>query len=189
MILTLEGIPVQQKRMKSSTRGGFSRIYDPSSKDKKRISDEIRELFEGKMLKHPIVSFIFYMPIPKSLPKKVIREFEQESTKHEKTPDVDNLVKLYLDCLTGIAFENDNCVQLGACTKVYSSKPRTVINLEESNVRFLFPTDLTVPALKFDAQSSSAKPSLPSSTNHSWLVDRRFPDSSIPDSTSPSSPE
>jgi len=51
--------------------------------------------------------------------------------KHVKKPDVDNLIKLYLDVLSGIAFEDDNCVSLGSAIKIYSLMPKTVITICE----------------------------------------------------------
>lgn len=53
--------------------------------------------------------------------------------KHVKKPDVDNLVKLYLDVLSGLVFEDDNCVSLGTCIKVYSDNPKTIIYIEETD--------------------------------------------------------
>lgn len=51
--------------------------------------------------------------------------------KHLKKPDIDNLIKLYLDVLVGTVLEDDNCVSLGQAIKIYSPIPRTVIFVEE----------------------------------------------------------
>lgn len=76
--------------------------------------------------------FWFFMPIPKSMCKKD-REFALKgSLKHIKKPDVDNLVKLYLDVISGLAIQDDNAVSLGMCMKVYSIKPRVEIFIEET---------------------------------------------------------
>ena len=72
------------------------------------------------------------MPIPKSLSKKDRSDAEAGYLKHIKKPDVDNLIKLYLDVLTGIAIEDDNCVAIGSAIKVYSIRPRTEIYIEET---------------------------------------------------------
>lgn len=72
------------------------------------------------------------MPIPKSMPKKERALAEQGNFKHVKKPDVDNLIKLYLDVLSGLAFEDDNCVSLGYAIKAYSVIPRTDIYIEET---------------------------------------------------------
>jgi Holliday junction resolvase RusA-like endonuclease len=72
------------------------------------------------------------MPIPKSMGKSDRMEAMNGSLKHVKKPDVDNLIKLYLDVLSGIAFEDDNCVSLGQAIKVYGQIPKVVIKLEET---------------------------------------------------------
>lgn len=72
------------------------------------------------------------MPIPKSLPKSMREQAEKGLLKHVKKPDVDNLIKLYLDVLTGTAINDDNCVSLGSAIKVYSYKPRVEIFIEET---------------------------------------------------------
>lgn len=73
------------------------------------------------------------MPIPKSMSKKERAWTVDEKLKHVKKPDVDNLLKLYLDVLTGIVWEDDNCVSLKECVKVYSNNPRTEIFISESD--------------------------------------------------------
>ena len=89
-------------------------------------------MHKGGFVEHPRVSFIFHMAIPKSTPKKWLPLYESGLLKHEKKPDVDNLLKLYLDCLDGLLFEGDQRVSLGNCIKLYSSQPRTVIMIQET---------------------------------------------------------
>ncbi len=132
MKLVIPGDPIAQTRMKYSARGGFGRIYDPRAKDKNHIKALIKNLYEGELLQHPHISFIFHMPIPKSLPKKIIPLYQEGFLKHEKKPDVDNFVKLYLDCMDGIVFDGDQRVSLGACIKVYHPHPKTIIFLNET---------------------------------------------------------
>lgn len=69
------------------------------------------------------------MPIPKSTPQYIYKRILGQ--KHEKKPDTDNLIKLYMDCLDGIFYIGDQSVQLGECLKIYSETAQTVINLEE----------------------------------------------------------
>lgn len=133
MIIEIEGEPVPQGRMKYTSRGGFARAYDPKAKQKARI----RELLKCKTALHyyefPKISFIFFMPIPSGTSRRKLIEMEGERVKHIKRPDVDNLVKLYLDCMDGIVFEKDEHVSLGLCVKIYSAHPRTLISIRESS--------------------------------------------------------
>lgn len=77
--------------------------------------------------------FWFYMPIPKSMGRTERALAHQGFLKHTKKPDVDNLIKLYLDVVSGIVFDDDNCVSLGSAIKVYSLNPRTEIYIEETD--------------------------------------------------------
>lgn len=155
MKIVIDGVPCAQKRMKSSGKNGFVRIYDPSAKDKIHIRAEIKKQADLELFDHPKVSFVFYMPIPASVTKKQRLSQEQEIVRHEKKPDVDNLIKLYLDCLDGILFEGDQKVSLGNCIKLYSPRPRTVILLEETTENVsLQELDVLVRDLIFSARSS-----------------------------------
>lgn len=145
MKLIVPGVPVAQIRMKHSARHGFSRIYDPRSKEKKEIKHFIGENFDLPFFDHPVASFVFHMPIPASTPKKLLTLYNSGRLKHEKKPDVDNFLKLYLDCMDGIMFEGDQKVSLGPCIKLYHPEPKTIIILKESThilsleeFRFLF---------------------------------------------------
>ena len=73
------------------------------------------------------------MPIPKSMSRKERDIAEKGNLKHLKKPDVDNLIKLYLDVLSELVFEDDNCVSIGQAIKIYSQSPKTVIYIQETN--------------------------------------------------------
>ncbi len=139
MKLIIPGEPIAQTRMKYSSRGGFGRIYDPRAKEKNALKILLKELYQDVMLEHPHLSFVFHMPIPKSIPKKLLEEYESGFLKHEKKPDVDNFVKLYLDCLDGIVFDGDQKVCLGPCVKLYHRQPETIVFVYESTPTLRFP--------------------------------------------------
>ncbi len=134
MKIILAGIPVAQGRPRLSKWG----VFDPNSNDKKRVKIEIatyvKRVYNGiGLLQHPRISFVFHMPIPAGIPKyqKALKESGIE--KHTKKPDVDNLIKFYMDCLDGIAFEGDQKVTLGACVKLYHINPKTIIWIDETS--------------------------------------------------------
>lgn len=132
-ILTVEGIPISQIRMKFSGRNGIGRVYDPREKDKKRIKKIISEKFgDHPHFRHPHISFIFYMPIIKSIPKRLFCDYKSGFFRHEKKPDVDNFIKLYLDCMDNICFDGDQRVSLGMSIKLYHPEPKTIIIIEEA---------------------------------------------------------
>lgn len=133
MKIILDGIPLAQGRMKFSSRGGFGRLYDPNEKAKNALKEQIKVLWDWDFVEHPRVSFIFHMPIPKSIPKKLLSLYQSGLLKHEKKPDVDNFIKLYLDCMTEIVFRGDQQVQLGFAIKLYHPHPKTIIIINETS--------------------------------------------------------
>lgn len=136
MRLKIPGIPVAQTRAKFSGRNGIGRMYDPREKEKRHIKAFIQSEFQKSGLnkfEYPRVSFVFHMPIPKSLPKKEVFLYQSGLLKHTKKPDTDNFIKLYLDCMDEIMFEGDQKVSLGNCVKLYHPIPKTLIFVEERN--------------------------------------------------------
>ena len=163
MKITIPGTPVAQGRMRSRILKGFVITYDPNAKEKQAI----REILRSKKLQqndgfqkiredeitynYPRISFIFYMPIPKSIRKKDIELYNSGKLKHDKKPDVDNLIKLYLDCLDGIIIHGDQKVSLGSCIKLYDKEPRTVISINETR-QVLEPWELETEFLHDEAR-------------------------------------
>ncbi len=70
------------------------------------------------------VSLKFFMPKPKSF---------KGSVWHHKRPDIDNLVKFYLDVANGILYEDDAQIAVIDAVKLYADEPRTEIVLTELN--------------------------------------------------------
>jgi Holliday junction resolvase RusA-like endonuclease len=127
MKIIIPGIPVPQARMKHSNKRGFVTTYDPKAKEKTTIRHFLQTCRTVDSFAYPRISFLFHMPIPASIPKKNQEIYNSGRLKHDKKPDVDNLIKLYLDCLDGILIQGDQKVSLGPCVKVYHPEPKTVI--------------------------------------------------------------
>ncbi len=132
MIMILDGEPIAQTRMRYSGRNGIGRIYDPREREKRKLKELIVSKHNSNAsFVHPRVCFVFHMPIPKSVPKRLLPTYRSGLLKHEKKPDADNFIKLYLDCLDGICFEGDQKVSLGPCVKLYHPHPKTIIIISE----------------------------------------------------------
>src|SRR5881392_1841260 len=131
MKIIIPGIPVPQARMKHSNSRGFVTTYDPKAKEKSLIRHVLEAFRTSNDIAFPRISFLFHMPIPNSIPKKHKELYESGRLKHDKKPDVDNLIKLYLDCLDGIVIQGDQKVSLGPCLKVYHPDPKTIIWIHE----------------------------------------------------------
>lgn len=134
MRLIIPGPPVSQGRMRLSNFGGFARCYDPMAKQKKVIREQLAKYIHKEYVSptFPRVSFIFHMPVPKSIRKRDAEAYNSGLLKHIVKPDCDNLAKLYLDCMDEIFFHGDQQVSLGFCIKLYHPEPKTIILINQT---------------------------------------------------------
>lgn len=132
MKIIIPGVPIPQGRMRHRSLGKHVMTYDPKAKEKKAIREALMQVKDIPSFEFPRISFLFCMPIPKSTTKKQMAIYEKGNVKHDKKPDVDNLIKLYLDCLDGIIFHGDQKVSLGSSVKVYHMAPKTIIWINET---------------------------------------------------------
>jgi Holliday junction resolvase RusA-like endonuclease len=121
--LTIPGKPIAKKRPRFFRRGNFVGTYNDQQTEEGRwqlmAQSQIKETVPTGT---PIALVcMFYMPIPKSTPKK------NRTTDHTKKPDLDNLVKYVKDCLNGVLWHDDSQVSHLTATKRYSENPRTEI--------------------------------------------------------------
>ena len=118
--------PVSQQRHKARRAGKRIIMYDPSSKDKDRFRKECAEFAP----KHPLegaisVAMVFYMPRPKSHYRTGRYSTILKDTApslHVSRPDLDNIIKFYLDAMTGMFWNDDACVCTIEASKTYSNQ-------------------------------------------------------------------
>ena len=70
-------------------------------------------------------------PIPKSYSKKKTAELLAGRYNYNKKPDCDNLAKIILDALNGIAYKDDSQVTVLHIAKEYGTQPKVIIELRE----------------------------------------------------------
>lgn len=92
-----------------------------SKEAKKQMSENKFEMMDGPLT----VSMTFYMPRPKSLPKKSWFDY------HTKKPDVDNIAKGVLDALNEIAWTDDSHISIISALKLYGDEPRIEMYIEQ----------------------------------------------------------
>lgn len=187
MRIIIPGIPVPQARMKHSNRRGFVSTYDPKAKEKASIRHLLQALYTVDSFAYPRVSFLFCMPIPASTAKKQRELYESGTLKHVKKPDVDNLIKLYLDCLDGIVIQGDQKVSLGPCLKVYHPEPKTIVWINETTHK-LSPWELDFAHQDGEGHATPlwASQDFPFGSESLWLqVRAQFGRNSIPDHAVP----
>jgi Holliday junction resolvase RusA-like endonuclease len=135
--IEIAGDPVAKARARSARIRGKIIHYD-EQEDKKnyiklllrqRINEnpEIQSYFESASVFH--IDMTFHMPYPSSFSKRQIIQYELGEYKHAQKPDLDNLVKFYLDCCNKIIFEDDQKVISLNLKKMYSEIAKTIIEI------------------------------------------------------------
>lgn len=145
MRFVIPGTPIPQCRPRFFVKHGKTIAYDPLSAKKKAVQELIKQQYsealddenrqiaiEASSLASAdffYVALTFFMPIPErsTEAKRTTKLWHLE--KHTSKPDLDNLEKFYLDCLTGMIFNDDSQVVRLASKKVYSVYPRTEIEI------------------------------------------------------------
>lgn len=129
MILTIYGKPQPKERPKVYNGHGITPIRT------RQYEAMLRSEWQkagGELFEEPVsVSVQFYLPTPTSWSKAKKERAERGIVRPTVRPDIDNLVKIILDGLNGVAFKDDKQVIELMAVKFYSAEPRTVIRVNE----------------------------------------------------------
>ena len=131
---TIPGDPVGKGRPRFSNRSGHA--YTPQRtteyEDKVRLyySRETRCTTLHGEIRADIRA---YFRIPKSTPKYKQQILAEERTGCTKAPDADNIAKVVLDALNGLAYDDDKAVTYLTVGKLYGAEPRVEVTLTEVN--------------------------------------------------------
>lgn len=115
------------------TRKGFT--YTPQ----KTVNYEslIRYTFQSELPNHkPYEGYVeaeikAIFDIPKSYSKKKKLELLDGNCNYDHTPDVDNVAKIVLDSLNGIAYKDDSQVTILKVIKEYGEQAKIIVKLKE----------------------------------------------------------
>lgn len=77
------------------------------------------------------VSLVVYYPLLKSMSKKVCVQALDGTIRPSKKPDCDNIAKIILDALNGVAYIDDKQVVNLTIAKWYAEEPRVEVIIEE----------------------------------------------------------
>lgn len=117
--IVIEGRPIAKQRHRIAN----GRSYDPQSTEKETVKWLMAAKSKGLRLLSDALSVEFVFSYVK--PKSAKREF------HTVKPDVDNLIKFYLDCANEILWKDDASVVSVSGTKIYGEKEYTKMVISE----------------------------------------------------------
>lgn len=88
---------------------------------------------DGRLLETPVkVNITIFHKVPKSTSEKVLQEIREGIKQPVKKPDIDNVAKIILDSLNGVAFKDDTqVVKLSLMKKYTESAERVEFEVKE----------------------------------------------------------
>lgn len=121
-----------QPRPQKQTHLGKHGCYDPSKLHKREIQWQIsphapKEPIRGSIELH----LTFYLPIPKHIKGIERQQMANNTAKHFKRPDLDNLAYIVTNALKGIVYHDDSQICRMIFEKMYGETPKTVIKVIE----------------------------------------------------------
>ena len=134
--IIIPGTPIAKKRPRFFRRGNHVGTYNNQETEEGRAMLEIKSQWPGEPLAGPVrlcMEFIF--PRPKShfgAGKNADRIKSSAPVVYLKKPDLDNLEKFAMDCMSGIVFVDDcQDVQIASGKTWSASGGKTIIHIEE----------------------------------------------------------
>ncbi len=131
---TIPGQPKGKMRPKVTVQGGYAHAYTP--KETTNYESYVKVMYQickDKAFLEGAISadIVAYFPIPKSTSKKSRALMLAGEIKYTKKVDCDNLAKIVLDSLNGIAYKDDAQIFELSVKKLYADEPRVVVTLTE----------------------------------------------------------
>lgn len=69
--------------------------------------------------------------VPKSYSKKKTKELLEGQNNYDHKPDLDNIAKIVLDSLNGIAYRDDSQITILHLNKEYGEQAKVILDIEE----------------------------------------------------------
>ena len=136
IMFTVYGHPVAKGRPRFSTRGKFPVAYTPEKT--KTYETEVGMMARAAMgasevLEGALETFIYVtFPVPPSYSKKRTEACLNNTEKHTKRPDLDNVIKAVIDGMDKIVFNNDSQITSIHSTKVYGEVAKVEVMVRQS---------------------------------------------------------
>lgn len=106
-------------------------IYDRQPNTRCFYKGVIASKYRDEPLTCPLaIDITFRMPVAKSIKGRMRRDMLSGYVHHTKKPDIDNLVKLVLDTMTGIVYKDDCQIIRVSANKRYSEVPGILVSVQ-----------------------------------------------------------
>lgn len=126
--ITIPGNPFGKERPRFCKWGAY---IPKKTKDYEKLIKDIYTLSEQEILEGSLIAVIeCYFKIPKSTSKVNKLAMLSNISRPTKKPDIDNIAKVCLDGLNGLAYTDDAQIVDLRVRKWYSDDPRVIINLK-----------------------------------------------------------
>lgn len=107
-------------------------VTPPKTKAYEKEVARIYKMYGGEMMSGPVrIAVTAWYRIPKSASKKLKHQMEIGEARPTKKPDIDNVMKIIMDGLTGVAYEDDKQVVEFRIDKFYDYEPKVTVLIEE----------------------------------------------------------
>lgn len=132
IVFEIEGKPMSKGRPRFTRKGiaytdEKTRLYERMVKIKFLKKYPEHKPLEGYIEAN--ITAIF--EVPKSYSKKKTKELLESHNNYDHKPDLDNIAKIILDSLNGIAFKDDAQVTILHMNKEYGEKAKVIVELKE----------------------------------------------------------
>lgn len=134
MIFAVDMKPTGKERPRFTVQGGRVHTYTPQkTKDAEAEISAAYLMAGGKRYEGPVmVGVTAVYKVPKNTPKNKREEMLEGKVKPKTKPDIDNVVKLVLDALNGVAYIDDSQVVYVRCGKIYGTTAQMIVEVCES---------------------------------------------------------
>lgn len=127
MTYKIIGKIVGKARPRTNFKTGI--IYTPSNT--KKYERLIKKYIDTKVNGAITIDLECHFSMAKGLSKK--KRFELLGKPCLKKPDIDNITKIYLDALNGVAYEDDKQVYKINCTKIWDNEEYVLLMIKGQN--------------------------------------------------------
>ncbi|ENK1244746.1 RusA family crossover junction endodeoxyribonuclease [Clostridium botulinum] len=133
MKIVIDGKPMGKQRPRFNSKTENTYTPDKTVNYENWVKLCCQQQCKGEKLTGEIAAFInAYYIIPKSTSKKNKKDMLAGVIRPTIKPDVDNIAKVILDSLNGLAYGDDKQIVFCTISKWYGENPRVEVILEEA---------------------------------------------------------